>query len=126
MRFDKSLEIERAMAIYAHPDDAEFGMAGTVAKWANAGVEFTYCMVTNGASGSQDPEMTRERLRDIRAAEQREAAAMLGVKNVAVLGCEAGSLEQRIDVRHAVAPQIRRDGPEVSAAMDPTWRCGGG
>src|SRR2546428_10063866 len=65
MRFDKTLDVQRAMAIYAHPDDAEFGMAGTVAEWAKAGVEFTYCMVTNGASGSQDPEMTRERLRDI-------------------------------------------------------------
>ena len=49
MKF-KGIEIERAMAIYAHPDDAEFGMAGTVAKWAKAGVEVTYCMVTNGAS----------------------------------------------------------------------------
>jgi hypothetical protein len=50
MRFDKTLDVQRAMAIYAHPDDAEFGMAGTVAKWAKAGVDFTYCMVTNGAS----------------------------------------------------------------------------
>src|SRR5204863_313373 len=47
MRFDKTLDVERAMAIYAHPDDAEFGMAGTVAKWAKAGVEFTYYMDTN-------------------------------------------------------------------------------
>ena len=59
MRFDKTLEIQRAMAIYAHPDDAEFGMAGTVAKWANAGVEFTYCMVTNGASGSRTGTSSR-------------------------------------------------------------------
>ena len=51
MKF-KGIDIERAMAIYAHPDDAEFGMAGTVAKWAKAGVEVTYCMVTNGASGN--------------------------------------------------------------------------
>src|SRR6266849_2896600 len=72
MRFDKTLDVQRAMAIYAHPDDAEFGMAGTVAKWAKAGVEFTYCMVTNGASGSQDPDMTRERLRDVRRAVARQ------------------------------------------------------
>ncbi len=58
MRFDDKLDIDRAMCIYAHPDDAEFGLAGTVAKWTRAGVEVTYCMVTNGASGSQDPEMT--------------------------------------------------------------------
>jgi len=69
MKFDERLDIERAMVIYAHPDDAEFGMAGTVAKWTRAGVAVTYCMVTNGASGSQDENMTREKLREVRLAE---------------------------------------------------------
>src|SRR5688572_1805322 len=110
------------MAIYAHPDDAEFGMAGTVAKWARAGVEFTYCMVTNGASGSQDPDMTRERLAQIRAAEQREAAAILGVKNVVFLGFEDGYLEPTIDVRRAVAREVRRHRPDALFSMHPTMR----
>jgi LmbE family N-acetylglucosaminyl deacetylase len=126
MRFDRTLDIQRAMAIYAHPDDAEFGMAGTVAKWAKAGVEFTYCMVTNGASGSQDPDMTRERLRDIRAAEQSEAAKILGVRNVVFLEFEDGYLEPTIDVRRAVARQIRIHRPDVIFTMDPTARYGGG
>ena len=126
MRFDKTLDVQRAMAIYAHPDDAEFGMAGTVARWAKAGVEFTYCMVTNGASGSQDPDMTRERLRDVRAAEQREAARILGVKNVVFLDFEDGYLEPTIDVRRAVAREIRRYRPDVIFTMDPTTRYGGG
>lgn len=126
MRFDKTLDVQRAMAIYAHPDDAEFGMAGTVAKWAKAGVEFTYCMVTNGASGSQDPDMTRERLRDIRAAEQSEAAKILGVKNVVFLEFEDGYLEPTIEVRRAVARQIRIHKPDVIFTMDPTTRYGGG
>src|SRR5437667_12509593 len=126
MKFDKTLDVQRAMAIYAHPDDAEFGMAGTVAKWAKAGVEFTYCMVTNGASGSQDPDMTRERLRDVRAAEQREAARILGVKNVVFLEFEDGYLEPTIDVRRAVARQIRIHRPDVIFTMDPTMRYGGG
>src|SRR5436309_5671910 len=126
MRFDKTLDVQRAMAIYAHPDDAEFGMAGTVAKWAKAGVEFTYCMVTNGASGSQDPDMTRERLRDIRATEQSEAAKILGVKNVVFLEFEDGYLEPTIDVRRAVARQIRIHKPDVIFTMDPTSRFGGG
>lgn len=126
MRFDRGLEVTRAMAIYAHPDDAEFGMAGTVAKWTKAGVEFTYCMVTNGASGSQDPEMTRERLRDIRLAEQREAARILGVKDVVFLDFEDGYLEPTIDVRRAVARQIRIHRPDVIFTMDPTMRYGGG
>jgi LmbE family N-acetylglucosaminyl deacetylase len=122
MRFDKTLDVQRAMAIYAHPDDAEFGMAGTVAKWVKAGVEFTYCMVTNGASGSQDPDMTRERLRDIRAAEQSDAAKILGVRNVVFLEFEDGYLEPTIDVRRAVARQIRIHKPDVIFTMDPTMR----
>jgi LmbE family N-acetylglucosaminyl deacetylase len=126
MRFDGDLEVQRAMAIYAHPDDAEFGLAGTAATWARAGVEFVYCMVTNGASGSQDPEMTRARLREIRLAEQREAARILGVKEVVFLDFEDGYLEPTIDVRRAVARQIRIHRPDVIFTMDPTMRYGGG
>ena len=121
MKF-KGIEIERAMAIYAHPDDAEFGMAGTVALWAKAGVEFTYCMVTNGASGSDDPKMTREKLRDTRYAEQRAAAKILGVKNCVFLGHEDGYLYPTLEVRKDVARQIRTHRPDVIFTMDPTMR----
>jgi len=122
MRFSKDLDIERAMVIYAHPDDAEFSVAGTVAKWAKAGVEVTYCMVTNGASGSQDPDMTREKLRDIRYAEQREAAKILGVKHVVFLGYEDGYLYPTLEVRRDVARQVRIHKPDVILAMDPRFR----
>ncbi|HEV8660352.1 MAG TPA: PIG-L family deacetylase, partial [Thermoanaerobaculia bacterium] len=122
MRFSKDLVIERAMVIYAHPDDAEFGFAGTVAKWAKAGVEVTYCMVTNGASGSQDPDMTREKLRDIRYVEQREAAKILGVKHVVFLGYEDGYLYPTLEVRMDVARQVRIHRPDVIMAMDPQVR----
>jgi LmbE family N-acetylglucosaminyl deacetylase len=125
VRFDRTLEIERAMAIYAHPDDAEFGMAGTVAKWAKAGVDVTYCMVTNGASGSDDPGMTRQRLRETRLAEQREAARILGVRDVVFLDFEDGYLEPSLEVRKAVARQIRLHRPDVILTMDPTARFGG-
>ena len=122
MKFDKTLEITRAMAIYAHPDDAEFGMAGTVAKWVKAGVEVTYCMVTNGASGSDDPTMTREKLRDVRYAEQRAAAKILGVKHCVFLGHEDGYLYPTLEVRKDVARQIRIHKPDVILTMDPTSR----
>ena len=122
MRFSKDLHIERAMVIYAHPDDAEFGVAGTVATWAKAGVEITYCMITNGASGSQDPNMTREKLRDIRYAEQREAAKILGVKHVVFLGYEDGYLYPTLEVRKDVARQVRIHRPDVIIAMDPRFR----
>ena len=122
MRFSKDLDIERAMVIYAHPDDAEFMVAGTVAKWAKAGVEVTYCMVTNGASGSQDPKMTREKLRAIRYAEQRKAAKVLGVKHVVFLGYEDGYLYPTLEVRKDVARQVRIHKPDVIIAMDPQFR----
>lgn len=122
MKFDEHLEINRAMVIYAHPDDAEFGSSGTAAKWAREGVEVVYCMVTNGASGSSDPEMTRERLEEIRRREQLDAARILGVKEVVFLGFEDGYLEPTLDVRRAVAREIRRWRPDVLIAPDPTMR----
>jgi len=126
MKFDKTLDIQRAMVVYAHPDDAEFGLAGTMAKWARAGVEITYCMVTNGASGSDDPNMTRERLRDTRYAEQRAAAKILGVKHCVFLGYEDGYLYPTLEVRRDVARQIRIHKPDVLLTMDPTLRIGDG
>lgn len=125
MKFDEDLEVQRAMVVYAHPDDAEFGLAGTIAKWARAGVEITYCMVTNGASGSDDPDMTREQLRDTRYAEQREAARILGVKNCVFLGYEDGYLYPTLEVRRDVARQIRIYKPDVLFTMDPTMRLAG-
>ena len=125
MKFDKTLDVQRAMVIYAHPDDAEFGLAGTMAKWARAGVEITYCMVTNGASGSDDPKITREKLRDTRYAEQRAAAKILGVKNCVFLGYEDGYLYPTLEVRRDVARQIRIHKPDVLFAMDPTVRIAG-
>jgi LmbE family N-acetylglucosaminyl deacetylase len=121
MKFN-GIEIQRAMAIYAHPDDAEFGMAGTIAKWVKAGVECTYVMVTNGASGSQDPNITREQLRDTRYAEQRAAAKILGVKNTVFLGYEDGYLYPTLEVRKDVARQIRIHKPDVILCFDPTMR----
>lgn len=121
MKFE-GIEVHRAMVVYAHPDDAEFGLAGTVAKWARAGVEITYCMITNGASGSDDPKMTRKRLREIRYAEQRAAAKILGVKSCVFLGYEDGHLYPTLEVRRDVARQVRLHRPDVLIAMDPTMR----
>jgi LmbE family N-acetylglucosaminyl deacetylase len=121
MKF-QGINVKRAMVIYAHPDDAEFGLAGTMAKWARAGVEITYCMITNGASGSDDPTMTREKLRDTRYAEQRAAAKILGVKHCVFLGYEDGYLYPTLEVRKDVARQVRIARPDVLFTMDPTFR----
>ena len=118
-------DIARAMAIYAHPDDAEFGMAGTVARWTKAGVEMTYVLATNGASGSQDPKMTRQRLAAIRKREQDEAAKILGVTRVVYLGYEDGYLYPTLEVRRDVARVIRKHRPDVVLTLDPEFRVGG-
>ncbi|MFQ5382109.1 MAG: PIG-L deacetylase family protein, partial [Dehalococcoidia bacterium] len=75
-----------AMVVVAHPDDAEFMCAGTVAKWAAAGCDVTYVVITKGDKGSEDPEMTPERLAEVREAEQRAAGEILGVKAFEFLG----------------------------------------
>jgi LmbE family N-acetylglucosaminyl deacetylase len=121
MQFE-GLELERVMVIYAHPDDAEFGSSGTVARWAREGVEVTYVLVTNGASGSSDPEMTREKLAAMRAKEQQNAADILGVKEVVMLGFEDGYLYPTLEVRKAVAREIRKGRPQLIISQDPTSR----
>lgn len=122
MRFDDRLVIERAMVVVAHPDDAEFGSSGTVALWTRAGVEVTYVIATNGASGSSDPEMTRERLAAIRKQEQENAAAVLGVARIVWLGFEDGYLEPTLELRKALAREIRRWKPDAVISSDPTIR----
>jgi LmbE family N-acetylglucosaminyl deacetylase len=121
MKFE-GIDLNSVMVIYAHPDDAEFGSSGTVAKWVREGVEVTYVLVTNGASGSSDPEMTRERLTEIRAKEQRNAADILGVKDVVMLGFEDGYLYPDLELRKAVAREIRKGMPDVVISQDPTSR----
>ena len=69
---------ERVLIIVAHADDIEFGMGGTVARWTEAGTQVTYCIVTDNASGSNDPDMTRERLIQTRQQEQIAAEAAAG------------------------------------------------
>lgn len=112
----------RALVVVAHPDDAEFGAAGTIARWVEDGTDVRYLVVTDGASGSADPDMTRERLVGVRADEQREACARLGVTDVTFLGHRDGYLEPSIAVRRQVAAEIRRHRPEVILSLNPQTR----
>jgi len=76
---------KRAMVIFAHPDDAEIGAGATVALWAAHGCEITYVQCTTGSSGSNDTEMTSEKIIGIRATEQRIAADAIGANDIVVL-----------------------------------------
>ena len=77
--------VDRALCVLAHPDDVDFGSAGTVATWTAAGTEVTYCIVTDGDAGGFD-ETPRDEMGPLRQAEQRAAAAAVGVSDVRFLG----------------------------------------
>lgn len=113
---------KRAMVIVAHPDDAEFTMAGTVALWASAGCAVCYVVCTRGDRGSNDPNTPPWALAPIREAEQRAAAAILGVSEVVILGHPDGTLEPTLELRRDLTREIRRFRPEVVLTGDPTVR----
>jgi LmbE family N-acetylglucosaminyl deacetylase len=108
------------MVIVAHPDDAEFTTAGTVAAWAGAGCCVTYVVCTDGNAGSHEPGMTRERLAGIRRTEQRAACAILGVSEVVFLGYDDGQLQPTLDLRRDLVRAIRHHKPGVIITGDPT------
>lgn len=117
--------LKRVMAIIAHADDAEFGFAGTIAKWAREGKEITYVVVTNGNKGASDLVMTQERLAAVREQEQRAACAVLGVRDVLFLGYPDGELEPTMQLRRDLTRVIRRHRPDIALVPDPTtWYLG--
>ena len=111
-----------AMVVTPHPDDAEFGAAGTVALWTRQGREVVYVVCTNGDKGSSDPDMTSERLAHIRQREQREAATVLGVREVVFLGHPDGGLEDTPAFRGELVRLIREYRPDTVMTTDPYRR----
>ena len=111
--------IDRALVVTAHPDDAEFGAAGTIAKLVRDGCEVAYVIVTNGNKGSGDRSMTSDRLARIREDEQRNAARTLGVEQVRFLGYEDGEVEDTRALRRDVAREIRRFRPDLVICQNP-------
>jgi LmbE family N-acetylglucosaminyl deacetylase len=109
----------RALVIAAHPDDADFGAAGTVALWVRAGWEVSYLVCTNGAKGSDDPSITREQLIEMRREEQRAAARVLGVRDVFFLDNEDGELTPNRGFLGEVVKVIRTVRPSAVFTHDP-------
>ena len=110
---------QRAMVVVAHADDAEWGCAGTVAKWCAEGWEVVYVLCTDGSKGSEDLEMTSGRLVEIRKQEQLNAGKVLGVKDIVFLGYEDSMLEPTLELRRDIAREIRRHRPDVLIGMNP-------
>ena len=114
-------ELQRVMVIVAHPDDPEFGCAGTVIKWAQAGRDITYVLITSGDKGSHDPDLRPGQLAARREGEQRAAAADLGVRDVIFLRRPDGLLENTLDLRRELAALVRRLRPHIVVTID-SWR----
>jgi LmbE family N-acetylglucosaminyl deacetylase len=113
------MEFARALVVFAHPDDAEFGSAGTVASWTRAGTEVAYVCVTDGSAGSNEPGVVREELAKLREEEQRAACDVLGVADCSFLGVLDGYVEVTLDLRRAITREVRRFRPDVLIAPDP-------
>jgi LmbE family N-acetylglucosaminyl deacetylase len=110
----------RIVVIAAHPDDIEFGTAGSVARWVEEGAEVTYVIVTDGSSGSNEPGIVRQELVAQREKEQLAAAQVVGVSDVRFLGYPDGTLEATIDLRRDLTRIIREIKPDRVVCSDPT------
>lgn len=111
---------KRVLVIAAHPDDIEFGVSGSVARWVKEGALVTYCIVTDGAAGSNDPDADLQELARVRQAEQCEAAEKVGVGDVRFLGHADGTLQPTIDLRRDLTRVIRQVKPDRVICQDPT------
>ena len=110
--------VERALCVLAHPDDVDFGSAGTVATWTDAGTEVVYCLVTDGDAGGFD-DTPRHEMGPLRRAEQTAAAAQLGVTDLRFLGYPDGRLELTLDLRRDISRVIRQVRPQRVLTTSP-------
>ncbi len=108
------------LVIAAHPDDIEFGCAGSVARWVAEGERVVYCIVTDGSAGSNDPAQSRPQLLATRRAEQIAAADVVGVRDVLFLNENDGHLRATLDLRRRLTRIIRRWRPRRVLLPDPT------
>lgn len=116
------LDVERALVIVAHPDDAEFWAGGTIAHWIDAGVVVTYCVLTDGETGGYDASVSRPDMPHIRRAEQQKAAALLDVKDVHFFGLAEGELRPDDgQLRRELVALIRTVRPQRIITWSPEW-----
>ena len=111
-----------AMVIAPHPDDAEFGVAGTAARWVSEGKNVVFAICTNGDKGTDDRSLRSEDLAKIREEEQKAAGRILGVKDVLFLGYPDQGLEDTDGFRKAIVRLLRTYRPRIVATTDPYRR----
>jgi LmbE family N-acetylglucosaminyl deacetylase len=111
--------METILVVTAHPDDVDFGAAGSVAAWTGEGASVTYCVVTDGDAGGFDPAVPRSEIAGMRRAEQTAAAKEVGVSDLVFLGHPDGRLEPTIQLRRDIARVIRQVRPDRVVAQSP-------
>jgi LmbE family N-acetylglucosaminyl deacetylase len=111
--------VERVLVITAHPDDVDFGWAGTVARMTGAGIAVAYCIVTDGDAGGSEYGVPRGEMAPLRRDEQRAAAAVVGVDEVHFLGYPDGRLEPSLELRKDLTRVIRRFRPRRVITQSP-------
>lgn len=116
-KHDKSLK--RALVVVAHPDDVDFGTAGTIAYLTNRGVDVAYCLVTSGDAGGDESTDSREERISIREAEQTAAAKEVGVTNLTFLHWPDGRVETTMALRREIARVIRTHKPNLVITQSP-------
>lgn len=116
---DGSFDVDRVLVVTAHPDDVDFGAAGSVATWTGRGIEVSYCIVTDGDAGGSDHSITRAEMAAIRREEQLEAARAVGVTDVTFLGFPDGRLVADLELRAAISRVIRIVRPDRVVAQSP-------
>jgi len=120
-QIDQPEDLRRVMVVAAHPDDPEFGCAGTIAKWSAAGRETTFLLLTSGDKGCHDCNVRPGQIAGQREGEQRAAAAELGVREVLFLNYPDGVLENSLELRRRLSLVLRERQPDIVVAIDP-WR----
>ncbi len=116
---DGTEPVARILVVTAHPDDVDFGAAGSVAVWTGRGVEVSYCIVTDGDAGGSDRSISRADMAALRREEQLVAARSVGVTDVTFLGFPDGMVTPSLELRRAIAAVIRRVRPDRVVAQSP-------
>ncbi|HXY91966.1 MAG TPA: PIG-L deacetylase family protein [Acidimicrobiia bacterium] len=112
-------EIERILVVIAHPDDVDFGAAGSIARWTDAGIDVAYCVVTDGEAGGRHRGIGPAELAELRRVEQANAAKVVGVTDLTFLGYPDGRLVPSLELRRDITRVIRRVRPDRVLCQSP-------
>ncbi|MHB8380549.1 MAG: PIG-L deacetylase family protein [Acidimicrobiales bacterium] len=114
------LQPRSALAIFAHPDDADVAAGGLMALWASEGIDVHLVVLCDGAKGSHSPHLAASVIRETRRDELESAADLLGVRSVTALDFPDGTIDNTLELREALVGLVRRLKPEVVLGPDPT------